>query len=165
MTKVNPGVDGYTFVQWKNRFIQLDSNDVERMERCSDILNVCRTRTSVMHEIGHTLLYLEDEYDLPKPSESFDTNYLSLMEENGFSSNGLRVANDIYGWDIDGVMNIGAELRERYLDGISVQLDVIIPDTSFSLAELKNEQVFFCFDAVVYNRYYRRAIFSSTSSV
>ncbi|EMO8332717.1 hypothetical protein WDS43_000686 [Salmonella enterica subsp. enterica] len=47
------------------------------------------------------------------------------------------MANDIYGWDIDGVMNIGAELREHYLNDIPVQLNVIIPDASCSLAELK----------------------------
>ncbi|EMY5221619.1 hypothetical protein ACDR19_003009 [Salmonella enterica subsp. enterica serovar Give] len=47
------------------------------------------------------------------------------------------MANDIYGWDIDGVMNIGIELREHYLDDIPVQLNVIIPDASFLLAELK----------------------------
>ncbi|ENY2081684.1 hypothetical protein ACFVPO_001309, partial [Salmonella enterica subsp. enterica serovar Montevideo] len=101
-----------------------------------EIFSFC-FRTSVEHEIGHTLLYLEDEYDLPKPPENFDTNYLSLTKGERFPSNELRVVNDIYGWDIDGVMNIGTELREHYLNDIPVQLNVIIPDASFSLAELK----------------------------
>ncbi|EAV9408861.1 hypothetical protein FFD79_19740, partial [Salmonella enterica] len=101
-----------------------------------EIFSFC-FRTSVEHEIGHTLLYLEGEYDLPKPPENFDTNYLSLTKGERFPSNELRVANDIYGWDIDGVMNIGTELREHYLDDIPVQLNVIIPDASFLLAELK----------------------------
>lgn len=112
VTKLNPGVDGYTFVRWADKFIQLDSNDVVAVERClGKLQDICRSRSSVPHEIGHLLL-LDDEYYNDDESDKVDK---------------------IYGEDADGLMNIGAELRPRYLEHVSVQLNAIIPDTHFSL--------------------------------
>lgn len=142
-TKVNSDVDRVTFVSWKDKFIQLDSNDVIAVYKCTGMLQIdCRYQTSVSHEIGHLIL-ADDEYI--QPPDDFDSSYLNLEDSNGLSFNDpLSTAGSIYSRDVDGLMNVGMELRERYVKYLDATLSVMIPETFFLLRVWINDTFYFC---------------------
>jgi len=133
VTKVEPDIDNLTYVRWKDKTIQLDSNDVVATTRCTgEFQAICHTRSSVIHEVGHILGYFNDEYVHPQP-KNFQSRYLSLSDMQEVQIYNANAATNIYGWDTEGLMSAGSELRARYLEIIPAELNVIIPDTYFSL--------------------------------
>lgn len=102
-TKVLPGADLRTYVDFKNSTIHVDSADLEKVAKCFNCNNT--VQINIPHEAGHVLGYLDDDYDSSSP----------------------------YVGDVSGLMNMGMELRERYLKNSTITLNVIMPDTNFTL--------------------------------
>ncbi len=138
VTKVNPDVDRTTFVQSGTRFIQLDSNDVVAVERCTGQLQVdCRSQVAVSHEFGH-VIFNDDEYIQPHLPAAFNSGYLHLNRSGNVQFKDSDTVENLYGWDADGLMSVGTELRERYLRGVTVDLNIIMPDTYFHITSVKH---------------------------
>lgn len=102
-TKVLPGADLRTYVDFKNSTVHVDSADLEKVAKCFNCNNT--VQINIPHEAGHVLGYLDDDYDSSSP----------------------------YVGDVSGLMNMGMELRERYLKNSTIRLNVIMPDTNFTL--------------------------------
>lgn len=110
--KVRPGDDVRTYVIWGSRILHIDSEDVVAVRKCLDpAQTVCSNQINVPHEIGHMIGYLDDEYALDKSGK----------------------ATTAYRSDAAALMNIGMELRSRYLEHVNTFLNVIIPDTYFTV--------------------------------
>ncbi|EBW6663755.1 hypothetical protein DP683_24920, partial [Salmonella enterica subsp. enterica serovar Reading] len=77
--------------------------DLEKVAKCTNCNNTLQV--NIPHEVGHVLGYIDDDYDSSSP----------------------------YVGDISGLMNVGMELRERYLESSTITLNVILPDTTFTL--------------------------------
>lgn len=77
--------------------------------------SICRYQSNVEHEVGH-LIEAKDEYYKDDESDK---------------------ATKPFGSDASALMNIGMELRERYLKSVTVELNVMLPDTDFSLVSVK----------------------------
>lgn len=113
--KITPGSFARSNVSWKNKSIHLDSEDVVAVEKClENHPRICRSQIGVTHEMGHLILAGDEYYD----SESKE----SLSP---------------YSWGVDAIMNIGMELRGRYLETVTAELNIIIPDAYFSLVSVK----------------------------
>lgn len=102
-TKVLPSADLRTYVDFKNSTVHVDSADLEKVAKCFNCNNT--VQINIPHEAGHVLGYLDDDYDSSSP----------------------------YVGDVSGLMNMGMELRERYLKNSTITLNVIMPDTNFTL--------------------------------
>ncbi|EPK7286156.1 hypothetical protein [Citrobacter farmeri] len=102
-TKVLPGADLRTYVDFKASTVHIDSADLEKVAKCTNCNNTLQV--NIPHEVGHVLGYIDDDYDSSSP----------------------------YVGDISGLMNVGMELRERYLESSTITLNVILPDTTFTL--------------------------------
>lgn len=102
-TKVLPGADLRTYVDFKSGTVNIDSADLESVAKCFNCDNTLQI--NVPHEVGHLLGYINDDYKASSP----------------------------YVGDVSGLMNMGMELRERYLEDSTVTLNVIMPDTHFTL--------------------------------
>ncbi|EHP7042751.1 TPA: hypothetical protein ACNCG2_004356 [Escherichia coli] len=105
-TKVLPGADLRTYVDFKNSTDHADSADLEKVAKCINCNNTLQV--NIPHEAGHVLGYLDDDYDSSSP----------------------------YVGDISGLMNVGMELRERYLKNATITLNVIMPETKFTLLNI-----------------------------
>lgn len=104
-----------TFVRWRTKFIQLYSTDTVAVRKCLGLKQaICRYQSNVEHEVGH-LIEANDEYYQDDESDKADK---------------------LFGDDASALMNIGMELRERYLNSVNTMLNVIIPDTYFSLVSV-----------------------------
>ncbi|EIQ77581.1 hypothetical protein SF123566_0518 [Shigella flexneri 1235-66] len=102
-TKVLPGADLRTYVDFKNSTVHVDSAGLEKVAKCINCNNTLQV--NIPHEAGHVLGYLDDDYDSSSP----------------------------YVGDISGLMNVGMELRERYLKNATITLNIIMPETKFTL--------------------------------
>ncbi|WP_318371746.1 hypothetical protein [Enterobacter sp.] len=105
-TKVLPGADLKTYVDFKVSTVHIDSADLESVAKCFNCNNT--SQINIPHEVGHLLGYFEDDYESSSP----------------------------YVGDVSGLMNMGMELRKRYLDYSTTMLNVILPDTTFSLLKV-----------------------------
>lgn len=125
VTKIPAGTVATSSVQWTARTITLDSNDVLARERCHQAAGppatpggalplVCYRQTPVAHEFGHAagntvLLSRGDEYHAGHSHEA----------------------------DADSMMNIGNGLRNRHFDTIVDELNQMVPNTTFSVRQIR----------------------------
>lgn len=105
-TKVLPGADLRTYVDFQSSTLHIDSADLEAVAKCFNCNNTLQV--NIPHEVGHLLGYFDDDYKSSSP----------------------------YVGDVSGLMNVGMELRERYLDYSTIMLNVMMPDTTFTLLKV-----------------------------
>lgn len=108
--------DGRPYVNWKNRFAHFYFKDTSLSEKCApENQSICGFyQVNIVHEIGHMIRYLEDEYELDKFGKPVSK----------------------YKIDTAALMNVGMELRERYLEGVCIDLNLVYPLTTFSVASV-----------------------------
>lgn len=103
-------------VDWWQRRIRLDSNDFEPRIQCLGPPKVtCGSQVPVAHEFGHTIgnvgaFARGDEYRSSK-SDHF--------------------------LDVGSIMHFGMQLRKRHLDQLLMELNDMMPDTTFAVDRLQ----------------------------
>lgn len=125
VTKIPADALATSSVQWNARTITLDSNDIVPRERCLVAAGpvatpggsppmVCYKQIPVAHEFGHAagntaVLSRGDEYHAGHSHEA----------------------------DATSMMNIGNDLRNRHFTTIVDELNQMVPNTTFSVAQIK----------------------------
>lgn len=109
--------DGRPYVNWKNRFAHFYFKDTSLSEKCApENQSICGFhQVNIVHEIGHIIGYLEDEYELDKSGKPVSK----------------------YKPDTAALMNVGVELRDRYLDSVCIRLNLVYPSTTFAIVSVK----------------------------
>ncbi|EBX1354252.1 hypothetical protein DQ806_14455 [Salmonella enterica subsp. enterica serovar Okatie] len=111
--KIPPqGDDGRPYVIWKRRLAHFYFKDTSSAEKCNpgNPSDCGHFQVNIPHEVGH-MLALDDEYELDgsgKPLSKYKPDTAALM-------------------------NIGMELRTRYLDYMNIMMNAVYPSTKFSV--------------------------------
>ena len=104
VTKIPKGTFKTSSVVWNSRTIQLDSEDTARRIRGSI------TQIPVAHEFGHAI-----------------GNTVMLNRGDEYHSG------HVHETDTRAMMNVGRELRERYFRTLIDELNIMIPDITFTV--------------------------------
>lgn len=116
VTKIRKGVDSTSRTSWWGRTINLDSNDLTPRTRCLGPPKefICASQIPVAHEFGHALGNVA--------AYARGDEYRSGHEHQG---------------DMQSIMHRGVELRNRHFDALLSELNLMIPDTSFTVERLQ----------------------------
>ncbi len=112
VTKIRKGSFQTSSVEWNNRKINFDSEDLTSVERLSATGNKFYQKP-VVHEFGHAI----GNSIFAVPGMHAD----EYKETSSFSS------------DYSSIMNIGSDFRSRHIDFIILELKKLIPDTNFRI--------------------------------
>ncbi len=114
VTKIPAGEFATSSVLWNARTIRLDSNDTRTKRRCRDVPRVCHSQIPVAHEFGHA---------------AGNTSVLGRGDEYRAGHGQRR--------DRASIMNIGTQLRDRHLQTLIDELNLMSPGTTFSVARIR----------------------------
>jgi len=110
VTKIPPGNFASSNVEWDDRKITFDTEDVKKR---SDI-----DQWAIAHEFGHAVGNSKYSMEGGHGDEYTVSNPFDLLQQ-------------IYKLDKNSMMNKGSELRSRHIDYVVSQLNLMIPDTTF----------------------------------
>ena len=100
---------------WGSRYVELDSKDLIAAVKCLGVSNICRPQIGLVHEFGHIIGYLAEEY----------------------YSDDADKAITPFSWDASALMSIGMELRARYMQHVIERLNRIVPGANFFVKSVK----------------------------
>ncbi|EOX6046166.1 TPA: hypothetical protein ACIYM8_004731 [Escherichia coli] len=102
-------------IVWNSRYVELDSKDIVAAAKCLGSSKVCHEQIGLSHELGHIIGYLADEY---------------------YSDDADKATTPFSG-DASALMNIGMELRSRYMGNVIERLNRMVPGSNFFVKSVK----------------------------
>ncbi|EFJ1934576.1 hypothetical protein [Escherichia coli] len=102
-------------IVWNSRYVELDSKDIVAAAKCLGSSKVCHEQIGLSHELGHIIGYLADEY---------------------YSDDADKATTPFSG-DASALMNIGMELRSRYMRNVIERLNRMVPGSNFFVKSVK----------------------------